>query len=279
MNTKVQTDNQVLVNGAVMEQGSKLIYYGRILLDNVIPILVLFVIWEIYARFFTESQALFPTFTSVLKETGRQIAKGLYLKDVGWSMYRMGVSMVFGIVTGTFLGLALGYVKAAERWLIPVFQFFISIPGVAVFPIAVLWFGLGEKTILIVLAFEASITIAFNTWTGVRSIPVALVNAARSMGINGFALYYKILIPASLPMIVTGYRLGFSRAWRVLVAGEMISAAGYGLGFRIFHAQEFMQTELMFSGVVTIGILGLLIERLILKTIEAYTVERWGMVR
>lgn len=265
--------------GAVIVQGSRLIYYGRIVLDNVIPILVLFLIWEIYARFFTESQALFPTFTGVLKETGRQIAKGLYIRDIGWSLYRIFASMSIGILVGTTFGLILGYVKLAERWLIPIFQFFISIPGVAIFPIAILWFGLGEKTILIVLAFESAITIAFNTWTGVRSIPTALVNAAHSMGMRGFPLYWKILVPAALPMIVTGYRLGFSRAWRVLVAGEMISAAGYGLGFRIFHAQEFMATELMFAGVVTIGLLGLLIERLLLRTIEAYTVERWGMVR
>lgn len=279
MNVKAEAYDKSLHQGAVVEQGSRFAYYGRLILDNVIPILGLFLIWEIYARFFTESQALFPTFTATLKETGRQIAKGLYLKDIGWSLYRIFASMAFGIVIGTFFGLILGYIKAAERWLIPVFQFFISIPGVAVFPIAILWFGLGEKTILGVLAFEASITIAFNTWTGVRSIPLALVNAARSMGMKGFHLYWKILVPAALPMIVTGYRLGFSRAWRVLVAGEMVSAAGYGLGFRIFHAQEFMATELMFAGVVTIGILGLLIERLLLKTIEAYTVERWGMVR
>lgn len=279
MINQVETRNKDLPNGAVMEQGSKFIHYGRILLDNVVPILVVFLIWEIYARYFTVSQALFPTFSGTIKEAVRQIEKGIYLKDVGWSLYRVIVSMFLGIMFGTIFGLILGYIKVAERWLIPVFQFFISIPGVAVFPIAVLWFGLGEKTIVGVLAFEAAITIAFTTWTGVRSIPVALVHAARSMGINGFSLYFRILIPAALPSIITGYRLGFSRVWRVLVAGEMISAAGFGLGFRIFHAQEFMQTELMFAGVLTIGILGLLIERLLLKTIESYTVERWGMVQ
>ncbi|KKM10501.1 hypothetical protein SY88_12450 [Clostridiales bacterium PH28_bin88] len=265
-------------HGTSIEQTSRLKYYGKILWQNILPMLAILVVWEFVARLGLMPRALFPPIIDILEEMEFQISRGLFFLDIGWSLYRVAIGMFFGIIFGTLAGLVLGYIKAVERWLIPIFQFFISIPGMAVFPIAILWFGLTEKTIIIVLAAEAGITIAFDTWTGVRSISNALINAALSMGMAGFKLYYRILVPAALPMIVTGFRQGFSRAWRVLIAGELISASGYGLGFRIFHAQEFMQTELVYLDVLIIGGLGLLIERLVLRTLESYTVERWGMV-
>lgn len=254
-------------------------YYGRSIMYNTVPIVLLLALWELVASLGLVHPSLFPKFSIVVKTIVEQIFLGNYFSDVAYSLYRVFVGGGLGVVFGTLLGLLVGFNKTVERWIIPVLQFFISIPGVAIFPIAVLWLGLTETAILTVLLLEAGVTIVFNTWTGVKTIPEVLINAAETMGEKGFRMFRRILLPAALPSIVTGYRLGFARAWRVLVAGEMVSGIGKGLGFRVYSAQEFFNIQLMFAGVFSIALLGLLIERVLFRSIEAYTVERWGIFR
>ncbi|CEP66805.1 MetI-like domain [Moorella glycerini] len=266
-------------NGGKIPIKVKLQYYGRSVLYNTVPILILLIIWEIVASMRIVHPSLFPKFTTIVKTIVEQIFLGNYFSDVAYSMYRVFIGGGLGIVAGTFLGLIVGFNRTVERWIIPVLQFIISIPGVAIFPIAVLWLGLTETSILAVLVLECGVTVVFNVWTGVKTIPEVLINAAETMGEKGFSLFRRILIPAALPTIVTGYRLGFARAWRVLVAGEMLSGIGAGLGYRVYSAQEFFDSELMLAGVLSIALLGLLIERVVFRSIEVFTVERWGVLR
>jgi ABC-type nitrate/sulfonate/bicarbonate transport system permease component len=254
-------------------------YYLQAVLDNVLPLAFVLLLWEGVARLQIIHPALFPTVTEIFGKMWELTLEGIFLRDVLHSMLRLLSSVFFAIVVGTICGLMMGTSRWVERIVIPPLNFFLAIPGIAIFPIVILWFGLSEKAIIFTLAFEASLSIMLNTWGGVKSVDPALINAGRALGAKGHRLFYKILIPAALPSIITGYRQGFSRAWRILVAGEMLASIGTGIGFRIFEARAFLASDVMYAGVIIIGVLGFLLERVALRSLEIFTVQRWGMVR
>lgn len=261
------------------ERRALLSYYLYAFLDNLLPLAFVLIVWEGVARLEIIHPALFPTVTEIFAKMWELTVEGIFLKDVAHSLLRLLSSVFFAMIVGTLCGLLMGTSRWVERVLIPPLNFFLAIPGIAIFPIVILWFGLSEKAIIFTLAFEASLSIMLNTWGGVKSVDVSLINAGRALGASGYPLFYKILLPAALPSIITGYRQGFSRAWRILVAGEMLASIGTGIGFRIFEARAFLASDVMYAGVIIIGILGFLLERVALRSLEIFTVQRWGMVR
>jgi len=254
-------------------------YYLHAFFDNFLPLAFILVVWEVVARMEVIHPAFFPTVTDIFAKMWELTVQGIFLKDVLHSLLRHLSSVFFGIIVGTLCGLLMGTSRWAEKIFIPPLNFFLAIPGIAIFPLVILWFGLTEKAIIFTLAFEASLSIMLNTWTGVKGVDVTLINAGRALGAKGVSLFWKVLIPGALPSIITGYRQGFSRAWRILVAGEMLASIGTGLGFRIFDARAFLASDIMYAGVIMIGVLGFLLERVALRSLEIYTVQRWGMLR
>jgi ABC-type nitrate/sulfonate/bicarbonate transport system permease component len=254
-------------------------YYLHAILDNAVPLFLVLLVWEGVARLKIIHPALFPTVTEIFSKMWELTIEGIFLRDVAYSLARLLLSVLFAIVFGTLCGLLMGTNRWVEKIIIPPMNFFLAIPGIAIFPIVILWFGLTEKAIVFTLAFEASLSIMLNTWGGVKSVDISLINAGRALGASGHALFYKVLFPASLPSIITGYRQGFSRAWRILVAGEMLASIGSGIGFRIFEARAFLASDVMYAGVIIIGVLGFLLERVALRSLEIFTVQRWGMLR
>ncbi len=261
------------------ESRAPLSYYLYAFLDNFLPLAFILIVWEGVARLEIIHPALFPTVTEIFTKMWELTVEGIFLKDVYHSLLRLLSSVFFAIIFGTLCGLLMGTSRWVEKVVIPPLNFFLAIPGIAIFPIVILWFGLTEKAIIFTLAFEASLSIMLNTWGGVKSVDVSLINAGRALGARGYHLFYKILLPAALPSIITGYRQGFSRAWRILVAGEMLASIGTGIGFRIFEARAFLASDVMYAGVIVIGVLGFLLERVMLRSLEIFTVQRWGMVR
>jgi NitT/TauT family transport system permease protein len=133
-------------------------------------------------------------------------------------------------------------------------------------------------TILLV-AWASFPPMVFNTWTGSKTINEIWVRAAQSMGAQGLKLFTKVVMPGALPFVLTGMRIGLARSWRAVVAGEMLSAGAFGLGWLIFEARDFVRTDVMLSGVMAIGVIGLLLEKVLFQAIEKYTVVRWGMLQ
>ncbi len=205
--------------------------------------------------------------------------EGILVKDIVASLSRVLFGGFVACVIGTIFGLIMGTNRIAEKIIIPPLNFFLSIPGIATFPIIILFLGLSETTLIVTLGFEAGLTVLVNTWTGVKSVPPNMLYAGRVLGAKGWPFFRRVLFPAALPSIITGYRLGFSRAWRILVGGELLVSLGTGLGYRIFLAQDFLQIDVMYAGVLLIGIFGFLLERVVLRSLEVYTVQRWGMIR
>jgi NitT/TauT family transport system permease protein len=113
----------------------------------------------------------------------------------------------------------------------------------------------------------------------VKAVKEIWVRSAQAMGADDRRLFVKVIVPGALPYILAGLRLGLSQAWRILVGIEMLAGVGWGLGWMIFGAREFLNTDVMLSGVVVIAVLGLALEKLVFQKIEELTVMRWGMVR
>jgi NitT/TauT family transport system permease protein len=179
---------------------------------------------------------------------------------------------------GVLIGIAMGRFRRAEGLLLPLVSIGAPIPGLAYAPLFLLWFGLGDTGSIVLVAFVSAFSITLNTWTGVKAVKEIWVRAAQSMGADERRLFRHVILPGALPYILTGCRLGLAQAWRILVAVEMLAAVPWGLGWLIFGAREFLNTDAMLAGIAVIGVIGLALEKLVFQPLERYTVVRWGMV-
>jgi len=246
---------------------------------TLLPVLTVLVVWEATARFSGVSPALFPSLVVIGRALGRMASDGALFTDIWGTLSRLFQAVAVGAVIGTLLGVLMGYVRAVEQALVLPVNFLLSIPGTALFPLALIWLGLSETAIIVILIYEVVLTVAVTTWTGAKSIDPALIRAARALGARGPGMVFRALIPATLPAIITSYRLAFSRAWRILIIAEMMVSVSSGLGYRLYWAREFFHYDVVYAGLIVVGLLGLLIERVFLRTLERATIERWGTMR
>jgi len=245
----------------------------------VIPIAVVLVLWQLFAKLSGVPQALFPPLETIGRALVRTAEEGTLWSDVGGTFLRLFKAVVAGSLIGTVIGALMGYFRDWERAFILPLNFLLAIPGTALFPLTMIWFGLSEMAILSILIYEVTLTVMANTWTGVKSIDLSLIRAGRAFGADGASMFWRVLLPSAMPSIISGYRLAFSRAWRIVIIAEMMISVGSGLGYRLYWAREFFQTDVVYATLLTIGIVGLVFERLVLRTAEAMTVNRWGTVR
>jgi NitT/TauT family transport system permease protein len=194
------------------------------------------------------------------------------------TLARLSAGFAIGAVCGVALGVAMGRFRAAEDLLLPVVSVGNPVPGLAYAPLFVIWFGLGDLPAVLLVGFAATFPVAVNTWTGVKSVKEIWIRSARALGAEERHLFGRVVLPGALPYVLTGLRLGLARAWRVLVAVEMLTSVSQGLGWMIFGAREFLATDVMLAGIGVIGLVGLGLEKLVFERLERYTVVRWGMV-
>ncbi len=244
----------------------------------VAPLIALALLWAIAVPLFDINPRIFPSIGSVAIAAIESISDGTLIHHVGASLLRVGLGTLIGVITAVPLGIAMGVSPAISAFLTPLFRFFSVLAGIAWIPIATLWFGYGFGAIIFVIFNAVFFVVAYNTLLGVSTISYALRNAAASLGAGRWALLTEVLLPGALPNIVTGIRTGLGFAWRGLIAAEMI-ATNVGLGYMLFVARDFYRTEVIVLGMIVIGVLWLLIDRLLLVPLERSTIERWGMVR
>ena len=163
-------------------------------------------------------------------------------------------------------------------FLTPLFRFFSVLAGIAWIPIATLWFGYGFGAITFVIFNAVFFIVTYNTLLGVATHPAAAAQCRGLARRGHMAMLTEVLLPGALPNIVTGIRTGLGFAWRGLIAAEMI-ATNVGLGYMLFVARDFYRTEVIVLGMIVIGVLWLLLDRLLLAPLERATIERWGMVQ
>ena len=250
----------------------------RVLARNTFPFLVVGAIWEIVARSGVFPPVLFPTLETVASTFVRLTMSGILPHHALDTLIRLIAGFSLAAVFGLIIGIAMGRWRSAEDCILPLVSIFAPIPGLAYTPIFLLWFGPGDFTSILLVGFVSSFAVIYNTWTGVKAVKEIWLRSAQAMGADDQNLFRKVILPGALPYILSGLRLGLAQAWRILVAVEMLAAVPWGLGWLIFGARQFLQTDAMLAGVAVIAVIGLALEKLVFKRLEDYTVVRWGMV-
>ena len=242
-----------------------------------LPLLCLFLLWPVVTNVFDVNPRVFPGVGMVWAALVESLRDGSLFAHVGASLGRVLVGTALGIVVAVPLGIAMGVSTGISTFLTPLFRFFSVLAGIAWIPIATLWFGYGFGAITFVIFNAVFFIVTYNTLLGVSAIPMRLRHAAASLGAGRWSMLTEVLLPGALPNIVTGIRTGLGFAWRGLIAAEMI-ATNVGLGYMLFVARDFYRTEVIVLGMIVIGVLWLLIDRLLLAPLERATIERWGLV-
>jgi NitT/TauT family transport system permease protein len=250
----------------------------RVVARNVFPFVVVFGLWEIVARSGMFPPRLFPSLVTVARAFVDLTLSGILLHHTFDTLLRLFAGFFLAAVVGVTLGILMGRSRRAEDIILPLVSIGAPIPGLAYAPLFLLWFGLGNKSTVLLVAFVSAFSVIFNTWTGVKAVKEVWVRSAQAMGADDRRLFVKVILPGALPYILTGLRLGLAQAWRILVGVEMLAAVPWGLGWMIFGAREFLNTDVMLAGVFVIGVLGLALEKLVFQKLEQYTVMRWGMM-
>lgn len=253
--------------------------HWRVITRNAFPFIVVLGLWEIVARAGVFPPRLFPSLVTVAETFVRLTANGILPHHVLDTVLRLFAGFALAAIVGVVLGILMGRSRRVEDIALPLVSIGAPIPGLAYAPLFLLWFGLGNTSAVLLVAFVSAFPIIFNTWTGVKAVKEIWVRSAQAMGADDRRLFVKVILPGALPYILTGLRLGLAQAWRILVGIEMLAAVPWGLGWMIFGAREFLNTDVMLAGVVVIGIIGLALEKLVFQKLEEYTVMRWGMIR
>ncbi|HUF71783.1 MAG TPA: ABC transporter permease [Gammaproteobacteria bacterium] len=242
-------------------------------------LVVLAAIWEIYGRRI-DNELVLPTFLDTLASAFSAFASGELPAAAGYTI----PILLIGYLAGLALAGALTALATATRigadLLETLTAMFNPLPSIALLPLALLWFGLGEGAIIFVLIHAVLWAVALNTFSGFKSVSPTLRMVGQNYGLSHGAYILKILIPGAFPSILTGLKIGWAFAWRTLIAAELVFGAqggSGGLGWFVFERKNQLLIADVFAGLLTVILFGLVVENVIFKTIERRTVERWGM--
>jgi NitT/TauT family transport system permease protein len=184
---------------------------------------------------------------------------GELIGDAIGSLYRVVVGFVIGAALALPLGLAMGANQRVYAWMNPLIQLLRPIPPIAYIPLSILWFGLGNPPAVFLIALGAFFPVLMNTIAGVRQVDGIYLRAARNLGAGGGTLFVRVILPAAVPYILSGVRIGIGTAFIVVIVSEMI-AVNNGLGFRILEAREYFWSDKIMAGMISIGLIGLAID-------------------
>ena len=230
-------------------------------------------IWHLLVRL--SGSDLFPTPMEVVRGIQELVEKGLLLKYIVASLFRVSWGFMLAVLAGVPLGLILGWFRPAYQALNPMIQILRPISPIAWIPVAILWFGI-DDTAPIFLIFLASVfPITVSSMAAVQNMQLVYLRAAQNFGVKGPQLFRRVILPAALPQIITGIRIALGIAWLVVVAAEMI-AVNSGLGYLIIDARNAgKRYDLVVAGMVMIGLIGLVLD-LLIRQLEKFDEVKWG---
>ncbi|WP_294639426.1 ABC transporter permease [uncultured Aquabacterium sp.] len=244
-------------------------------------LLVLAGVWEATARW-QHNDLLLPTFTATLQALIEGLSSGELLVKTAVSLS----TLLEGYALGVLAAFAFTALATTSRWgrdlLSTLTAMFNPLLAIALLPLALLWFGLGKASLLFVLVHAVLWAVALNTLAGFQSVPETLRMTGRNYGLTGVRYVVQILLPAALPSVLSGLKIGWAFAWRTLIAAELVFGATSGqggLGWYIYQNRNELYTDRVFAGLVLVILIGLLVEGLVFQTLERLTVRRWGQQR
>ncbi len=232
-------------------------------LKNLGLIAVLLLLWQYVSTFVLDSTTsiLLPPPTKILIAAWELISSGELLRHARDSLEREMMAFLWATVSIP-IGIAMGRWKWVDEQVDPLMEMLRPVPPLAWIPLSILWFGIGDTQNEFIIFLAIFFPILLNTVTGVKSIEVNLIRAARCLGASEWNILWRIVVKAALPQIVTGIRIGLGVGWMALVAAELVGANS-GLGFLINDARTVLRTDYIIVGMATIGLIGLLIDQVI----------------
>jgi NitT/TauT family transport system permease protein len=251
----------------------------RSLVRGTLAVLGAAAVYEAMARSGYFAPALLPTLPTIGRTLMAMVVDGSMLEHAAFTLYRVMFGFGLAVVVGLPLGILMGRFQRVENFFLPLVSALMPIPSFALVPLFMLWFGIGNLTTILIVFYAATFPMMFNTWSGVRSVNPLWLRAAGCMGADEHKLFWKVIIPGASPFIITGMRQAFLRSWIAVVGAEMIAASDWGLGWVIFDAKEFLNTDIMLASLIVIGLIGFAFERFVFGSLERMTVLRWGMMR
>jgi NitT/TauT family transport system permease protein len=253
--------------------------YNVTLVRKLVILVALAVAWEIYARWLN-NPLLFPTFGATVDAFVDGFVHGTLLLKAWTSIKVLLVGYAAGIALAALLTVVAITSRVGTDFLETLTAMFNPLPAIALLPLALIWFGLGAGSIVFVLIHSVLWAVALNTHSGFLAVSNTLRMVGRNYGLRGLAYVGKILIPAAFPSILTGFKIGWAFAWRTLIAAELVfgvSSGSGGLGWFIYENKNQLEIPSVFAGLLTVIVIGLLVENVIFRSVEARTVRRWGM--
>ncbi len=243
-------------------------------------ILFFSILWETAARAGIFPPLLFPSLSDIGKVLLQGIRSGELLYNTGFSLYLI----FFGLLTGLFLALISSTLAIVSK---PFYDFIETamtvmhpLPGIALLPLAILWFGTGQQPIILVIVHATVWPMILNNLIGFKAVPPIYREVGENIGLTGPRLVLSIMIPAAFPYLLAGLKIGWARAWRALIAAEMIfgsAGIGGGLGWYIYKQRYLMNISGVFAALILMMIIGITVEDLVFGLIERKTVKKWGM--
>lgn len=247
---------------------------------QVLFVLGLAMLWEVVSRLGVANPALFPSFLDVLESFWLNLDELVFRTGVTflYIIYGMVIAAVLSFLL-TLAALRSAAVAAVVEMLIAVLH---PLPSVALLPLLIIWFGLGPFSLILVILNSALWPMLLNCYTGMRTVHRTYMEVGQNIGLRGIRLLGAVMVPSALSYLITGFNISMARSWRAAIAVEMVfgaSTTSGGIGWFIYNAHYFLEMPQVIAGIILIVIMGVLVERVLLETLEKYTVVRWGMLR
>jgi NitT/TauT family transport system permease protein len=259
--------------------GAREKFYGNTGLRKTVLLVVLATLWEVYARWLNDP-LLFPAFWETVRALMDSIASGVLPQAAVSTIVLLLKGYSLGLLLAALLTAAASATRIGADLLETLTAMFHPLPSIALLPIALIWFGLGDAGVIFVLIHAVLWSVALNTHAGFRAVSPTLRMVGRNYGLSQAGYIARILIPGAFPSILTGLKIGWAFAWRALIAAELVfgvSSGSGGLGWYIFERKNQLLIPDVFAGLLTVILFGLVVENVVFKTVERRTVRRWGM--
>jgi sulfonate transport system permease protein len=219
-----------------------------------VPI-VLVIVWEVAARAGWIRVRVLPAPSSILVALSVTIQDGSLLRNIAISTRRALEGLLIGGGLGLILGVATGAFRAAETLFDSTLQMLRNVPNLAIIPMVILWFGIGEEAKIFLVAAGVLFPVYLNTFHGIRTVDQGLIEMGRIYGLRRAALFWRVVLPSALPSILVGLRYALGIMWLTLIVAETVSASS-GIGYMTMNAREFMQTDVVVLGIIVYALLG-----------------------
>ena len=226
------------------------------------------IVWEYAARHYFTPVRL-PPLSLIWQRAVESTLDGQLPMHIGASMFRILAGFVVGSAVGILLGLGMGTFVSVRRFLDPIVNFLRFIPPIAWLSPFLIWFGIGETTKVLLITYTVTFMVMLNTLAGIIAIPRNRIRVAQCLGASRWQIFIYVMTPAAVAYILTGMRIAMGNAFVTIVTAEMIAAQA-GLGYLILVSKNFGGTDLIFLGMITLGILGLVTDRLFVWAIDRY---------